>query len=160
MSAPKGNKFWELRDKHGRNGIYQTPAELWECAVSYFEWVESHPILEMKPIVCGGEIVEQQIPKLRAMTLDSLCFYLGVSDDTWRNYCKKEDFIGVTSEIAKIIKAQKFEGAAAGLLNANIIARDLQLRDLKSNEVSGPNGEPIDMDHTFTIEFINAPSEG
>ena len=41
----------------------------------------------------------------------------------------------------QIIRTQKFEGAAAELLNPNIIARDLGLAD--RSEHSGPGGGPI-----------------
>ena len=41
----------------------------------------------------------------------------------------------------QIIKTQKFEGAAAELLNANIIARDLGLADKK--ELGGDPTRPI-----------------
>ena len=48
----------------------------------------------------------------------------------------------VIDDIEKIIYRQKFEGAAAGLLNANIIARDLGLRD-KQDVDHTSNGESL-----------------
>ena len=42
----------------------------------------------------------------------------------------------------EIIRQQKFEGAAANLLNANIIARDLGLAD--KAEITGRDGGPIE----------------
>ncbi len=44
----------------------------------------------------------------------------------------------ITSKIDNVIRSQKFAGAAADLLNANIIARDLGLKDQK--ELSGNVG--------------------
>jgi hypothetical protein len=40
-----------------------------------------------------------------------------------------KDFSKVITHIREIIYRQKFEGAAAGFLNPNIIARDLGLKD-------------------------------
>jgi len=68
---------------------------------------------------------------MRAMTIRGLCFYLRVSDETWSNYRKDKDFFGVIHEVEQTIYDQKFTGAAADMLNANIIARDLGLVDNK-----------------------------
>ena len=51
-----------------------------------------------------------------------------------------KDFIGITTQIKKVIYSQKFEGAAADMLNANIIARELGLSDKVQNEHTGANG--------------------
>ena len=40
-----------------------------------------------------------------------------------------KDFSTVITHVKETIRNQKFEGAAAGFLNPNIIARDLGLRD-------------------------------
>lgn len=36
MSAPKGNQFWKLRNKHGRSKRFASPEQLWEAACEYF----------------------------------------------------------------------------------------------------------------------------
>lgn len=71
---------------------------------------------------------------MRAMTISGMCIYLDISEDTWANYRAKKDFLGVTTRAENIIYNQKFAGAAAGLLNANIIARDLGLIEKTSAE--------------------------
>ena len=43
----------------------------------------------------------------------------------------------------EIIYNQKFTGAAADLLNPNIIARELGLADKQQNEHTGVDGKPI-----------------
>ena len=80
---------------------------------------------------------------MRAMTIQALTFFLDISDDTWANYCANKDFIGITTQIKKVIYSQKFEGAAADMLNANIIARELGLSDKVQNEHTGANGKPL-----------------
>jgi hypothetical protein len=62
--------------------------------------------------------------------------FLDIGPDAWRQYKTRSDgFAAVTEAIEQCIKEQKFGGAAANLLNANIIARDLGLVDKK--DISG-----------------------
>lgn len=131
MAAPKGNRFWEARSSHGRNPKFESPEALWSACCEYFEWVENNPLWEMKAFAYQGEVKQEQIAKMRAMTLAGLCLFLDVSDDTWRNYRANKDFLGVVTQVESVIYSQKFAGAAADLLNANIIARDLGLADKK-----------------------------
>lgn len=137
MAAPKGNKFWECRAKHGRNGIWQDPEKLWQDCVGYFEWVEANPLWESKAFNVQGDVTDHPLPKMRAMTMDGLCIHLGISIQTWHNYKAREDFLEVSTRVEQIIRDQKFAGAAADLLNANIIARDLGLKDAQEIKHSG-----------------------
>lgn len=124
-----GNQFWKARRKHGRNLKYETPTQLKNGCESYFQWVEENPLYEEKVFQYEGNIVTHNITKMHAMTLSGLCLHLGITDDTWRNYKKKKDFLGVITWAELVMKTQKFTGAAANLLNANIISRDLGLTD-------------------------------
>ena len=130
-----GNQLWKLRDpeKAGRPVKIKTKDEIWGKAVEYFEWCESNPIKEGKMVQVKGDTVLKAIPKMRAMTLDGLTIYLNISMQGWYEYKKKPDFSEVCSDIERIIKEQKFTGAAAGVLNPNIIARDLGLSDKKEH---------------------------
>ncbi len=129
MAAPKGNRFWEARSSHGRNPKFDSPEALWEACCEYFEWVEANPLWEMKPFAYQGEVVQEPVAKMRAMTLAGLRLFLDIAESTWAQYRSKDDFSGVTSRAEEVIYSQKFAGAAADLLNANIIARDLGLTD-------------------------------
>ena len=46
----------------------------------------------------------------------------------------------VIERIEQTVYSQKFEGAAAGLLNANIIARDLGLADRREDKIDVTSG--------------------
>lgn len=129
MAAPKGNQFWKARSSHGRDPIFESPEKLWEAAQEYFEWVDKHPLKAAELVKFQGNAKVKKVPKMRAMTLDGLQLFLDISHETWRQYSERNDFIAVTTRIDKIIRTQKFEGAASELLNANIIARDLGLVD-------------------------------
>mgnify|MGYP003647210390 CR=1 FL=1 len=141
MAAPKGNRFWEARAKHGRDLIFTSSDILWEACCEYFVWADDHPLYETKAFAFQGIVTQESIPKMRAMTIDGLCLFLDISTDTWKLYTDREDFIGVTRKAENVIRSQKFSGAAADLLNANIIARDLGLTDKK--EVNGDILNPL-----------------
>lgn len=128
MAAPKGNRYWEMRDKHGRDYAY-TPEALWEEAIKYFQWVEENPLWEEKPFAYQGEITIGRVAKMRAMTIGGFCLFADISKETLFSYRNNKDFIDVITRIEENIREQKFTGAAAELLNPNIIARDLGLKD-------------------------------
>lgn len=129
MAAPTGNQFWKARTKHGRDKIFASAALLWEACEEYFQWVEDNPLWETKSYMFQGAPVQDQLPKMRAMTIDGLCLFLDIDDDTWRTWREDKDFSVVVARADKIIRTQKFAGAAADQLNPNIIARDLGLAD-------------------------------
>lgn len=141
MSAPKGNQFWKLRSKHGRDKLFATPLLLWEAACEYFEWCENNPLYETRGFAYQGIVTKETFPKMRAMTMEQLCFYLHCSDSYFRVFKSKlkekdEDFLTVIQDIETTIRTQKFQGASADLLNANIISRDLGLMDKSSVDLT------------------------
>jgi len=129
MAAPKGSKFWLARSSHGRNPKFKAPDDLWNAACEYFQWAEDNPLQEDRPFAYQGKVIHDPVNKMRAMTLEGLCLYLDIVNSTWLNYKKKDNFLTVTTKIENVIKSQKFAGAAADLLNPNIIARDLGLKE-------------------------------
>ena len=138
MAAPEGNQFWKLRSKHGRDKLFKTPELLWNAACEYFQWCEDHPLYEMRGFAFQGKVTKENFPKMRAMTISQLCFYLHCNDAYFRQFkasikdsTKKldKDFSTIIHEIEAVIYNQKFQGASADLLNANIIARDLDLSE-------------------------------
>ena len=142
MPAPKDNKFWEARSSHGRKPAFHSADDLWNACEEYFEWVDANPLKEAKPFAFQGNITIAQVDKMRAMTIDGLCDYIDIDDRTWRNWRKdREDLIPVITRVERIIRQQKFEGAAANLLNANIIARDLGLADKSENKTTVEGGD-------------------
>lgn len=138
MAAPIGNQFWKLRTKHGKDAIFSTPEILWEAACEYFEHCEQNPLTEQNWVGRDGEEVHKK--HMRPFTQAGLCIYLGISEQAFRDMKVRNDYVEVCNIISQIIKNQKFEGAAVGLFNANIIARDLGLKD---NQDVTTNGEAL-----------------
>jgi len=155
MAAPLGNQFWKARSTHGRNPIFASPDDLWNAACEYFEWVDANPLYEDKVTSFQGINTHEPVAKMRAMTVEGLCLFLDISKQAFGEYRQRNGFGYVTSRIDGVIRSQKFAGAAADLLNANIIARDLGLAD--KSEFSGPDGGPVQ--HRFEVEFIG-PNKG
>lgn len=161
MAAPRGNQFWKIRSKHGRDRLFLSPEELWKAACEYFEWVDKHPW--HKADFKGKNVVRVNIPTERPYTLMGLCLYLGCNADYFNQFESRltdsgvdKDFSGVITRIRETIYTQKFEGAAVGAFNANIIARDLGLIDKKDVQSGGkPLGEDIDLSE-FTEEELAA----
>lgn len=141
MAAPKGNRFWEARSTHGVAPQFASPQVLLDACMQYFEWVEANPLWETKPFAYQGVVVQEPVPKMRAMTIAGLCNFLDISTQCWANYRAKQDFVGVCTRVEQLIRQQKFEGASADLLNPSIIARDLGLAD--KTEVTGKDGEAL-----------------
>lgn len=131
MAAPEGNQFWKLRSKHGRDKLFSTPDLLWDAACEYFEWCDANPIEAQENK--GTKNVNTVMFK-RPYTLKGFCLYCDASEFWWKQFKKGEDvkdFLPVIRKIEDIIYNQKFEGAAIGIFNANIIARDLGLADVQ-----------------------------
>ena len=144
--APIGNKFWELRSKHGRDKLFESPELLWQAACEYFEWCEENSLTEVD--FRGKDADRVELPKMRAFTMQGLCSYLDCNTAYFRNFknqerVDKEGFSSIITRIEEVVYNQKFTGAAAGMLNANIIARDLGLRD--GMNLATPPGETINL---------------
>ena len=140
-----GNQFWKARAKHGRRKIFGCPKLLWDCCVQYFQWVEDNPLLEEKVFHTDGRITRASVSKMRAMTIGGLCIFLDVDQSTWENYRSAEnykEYFRVITRAEEIIKTQKFTGAAADMLNPNIIARDLGLAEKRDHSSSDGSMSP------------------
>jgi hypothetical protein len=132
MPAPKTNQFWKLRLKHGRSHAIATPEELQQNFVEYCTWIEENPLYEVD--FKGKDATHVNIPKMRPFTKEGFALACGLSGwDVIESWKKREGFMEVITRIDKYIYNQKFEGAAAGFLNPNIIARDLGLADKTDN---------------------------
>lgn len=140
MAPPIGNQFWKARSKHGRNRLFASAELLWEACCEYFQWVEDNPLYEMKPFAYQGVVIQEPVAKMRAMTINGLCLFLDIDETTWRAWREVDDFSTVVSKAEKIIYEQKFTGAAADLLNPNIIARDLGLAEKTENDHRSSDG--------------------
>ena len=131
MAAPAGNQFWKMRAKHGRDHIFKTPEALWEAAQEYFEATDERKWNRTE--FNGKDAVKCDVPIETPYTLTGLCLFLGVNTAYFRQFKAEgenaKDFSTVIARIEEIIYTQKFEGAAVGIFQPMIIARDLGLAE-------------------------------
>lgn len=159
MAWPKGNEYYKLRSKDGRDKIFETPEDLTEACNEYFQWIQDNPFHEAQ-LVNKSFIVKKdgqeservpysiaKLPKMRAMSLEGLCNFIDISVKGFKLYETRKDFIPVTARVRQIIDAQQFEGAASGFLNHSIIARKLGLVDRQDRTTGGEklNKQTIDL---------------
>lgn len=94
MSAPKGNQFWKLRNKHGRSKRFASPEQLWEAACEYFAYCDRTPWKAIKNKTKGEIKEKEESPTQRPYSLTGLMAYLDVSKSFWNDFKKgsHEDF--------------------------------------------------------------------
>lgn len=142
--------------------LVDTPEELWEIALEYFNWVNDNPLVELKAMSSKDDgIVKVALPKMRAMTIEGLNIFLGISRDTWHKWGdqnKHPDLADVVAYVNLIIREQKFTGAASDLLNANIISKDLGLSE--KFEHGGTPGQPMEVSVLEVIQGRLAKLKG
>jgi len=131
MAWEEGNQFWRLADHKGQNIAFESPQDLWDKASDYFKWCDDNPLQEMKVFNGKEGIVSTNVPKMRAYTLKHLCLHIGVNEKYFNQFNEEgnPEYSNIITRIRDIIYTQKFQGAAADLLNPNIIARELGLAD-------------------------------
>jgi len=145
MGAPEGNNFWTKRHKHGRDKIFKTPEELWEAACAYFDYVDKNPFTTDKCTTDYNGTKETIEHHKKPYTLIGLCIFCGVNTSYWRQFKGGDhvDFSTVISQIEEVVYNQKYSGAASGIFNSNIIARDLGLADKKEVEQTEIVADPL-----------------
>lgn len=149
-------QLWKISNPIGRPPAFKTAEELWQAACKYFDWCDNNPIIETD--FKGKDADRVEIPRMRAYTIRGLCVYLGCAERYLYDleealkakkergvYGEEEErFSQIIVHIRNIIYTQKFEGAAANQLNANIISRELGLAeksDINVNDVTFSFGE-------------------
>jgi hypothetical protein len=134
-----------------RRVSFDSPEEMWNVAVQYFEWCDTNPLYkteqlkspERAPIeVTPGVHVPAEkvidMPLKRAYSKVGFCVFAGIGDNYLRRMklhsagntgADNDAWIDILNRIENVIFNQQYEGAAAGQLNANIVARGLGLTD-------------------------------
>lgn len=139
VSKFKGVKPWLARATVGAPQLYACPNLLTQAVYEYFEWIEQNPLKSTKVGFSYGEAIKTEITHVRAMTKTGLAMFLGITTHTLQDWKKtREDLKPVIEWAEGCIWNQKFEAAGAGLLNANIISRELGLADKQIHTVNAP----------------------
>lgn len=129
-----GQKTWTLRQFDDSKPRLYYPHELLEKFMEYEEWMTDNPLYE--PIVHQKTGTLINVPKMRAMTVKGFCLFAGLAQNSYYQYRNQKEYQVICKVIEDAIYVQKFEGAAAGLLNTGIIVRDLGLQEVVQHTVS------------------------
>lgn len=129
-----GNTAWKARSTHGRKPIFSDPDVLFDACLEYFQWVDENPLMSAEPVKFQGVGDLMHVPKMRAMSIVGLCNFLDIGRSTWADYRARPDFSGICDRVEAVIYQQKFEGAAADMLNVAIIARELGIGEKESDD--------------------------
>lgn len=148
----KGNEFWKLRTKVGRDKLFSDPATLLDAAYEYFRYCDRSPWMRPELVKYQGDATEYEIPLGRPYSIDGFTIYLGVSGAYFRaakaNINTKIEAKRATPEevelvetiqlIETICRTQNVEGAAVNVFNPVIIAR---LHSIAENTNVNQTGE-------------------
>lgn len=122
--------------------------------VAYFKWCDENPLQEEKIFQFKGSVIRAETDKVRPYTKKGLCTFLGIPESRLASYKLQSEYADAMEMIEQVIFTQKFENAAAGLMNATIISRDLGLADRQ--EHTGANGGPIETKELSPRERISS----
>lgn len=136
--------FWDAmigkcpgKDDAGAPGSRLTPEALWDMACLYFQGENEDTMIKKDFIRSGeaaGKVIEMTTTRPFSWTsFELFCMYKGITTSlngirTNRDG-RYEEFKEVIAQIDKIIYQQKFDGAAIGGYNPQLIIRDLGLAD-------------------------------
>jgi DNA-packaging protein gp3 len=125
-----GHRFWRTRASSGPEPLFAEAESLWAACDSYFCWVEDNPIM------VDGAL------KWRPMTKKGLCRFLGIAHTTWAEWKRdRAELASVIERAESVIWDQKFAGAAVGIFNGNLVARELGIAE----RVAGHDGGPVEV---------------
>jgi len=131
MASTQGNQFWKLRQKHGRDKMFDTPELLMESAECYFNWCDQNPYVTTETTTTEKGFIVKEKEILRAYSRKEMFLYLKVSESWLREFKKtaSKDFLLVIADIEDFIDSQQLGGATVGLFNANLVARMQGIKD-------------------------------
>jgi hypothetical protein len=140
MAAPKGNDYWRNRIRTGAPRRFETPEELAQAFNDYFEYAENNPLKEAQLVKTkvyrdSEEVKVYKRPLPRILTIQGFCAFTGIWSSILYEYEKREGYKEIIARAKELMYGQKIEGAAAGLFNPSIIARELGLTEKSETRV-------------------------
>lgn len=147
----RGNKFWKLRTKIGRDKLFTDPTALLEAAYEYFNECDKSPWMRPELVKHQGSAVEYEISLGRPYSMNGLTIYLGVSGSYFRSFKAniqtkidakratyvEEQLLETAQLIEEICYTQNLEGAIVRAFDGNIIARKLNIAENINNNNTG-----------------------
>lgn len=102
-----------------------TPETVFNLAVKYFSWAEDQAIKSIETASCQGVVTENLVHKPRVFTLNGFCLYCGVTASSIQSWRASPGFAEVMEFIDSVIREQKYQLAASGIVNPGMISKEL-----------------------------------
>ena len=102
-----------------------TPEQLFDLAVKYFSWAEDNAIKAAETASFQGVVTENLVHKPRVFTLTGFCLYCGVTSSAIEKWRKSAGYDEVMVFIDSVIREQKYQLAASGIVNPVMISKEL-----------------------------------
>lgn len=102
-----------------------TPEQLFDFAVKYFSWAEDQAIKAIETASFQGVVTENLVHKPRVFTLTGFCLYCGVTTSAIQTWRKSPGFDEVIAFIDSVVREQKYQLAASGIVNPGMISKEL-----------------------------------
>lgn len=154
----KGAQWCRARSSYGANPKYGTPEQIIDAAYQYFDYLATHPLIEVKLFQFKGQIVHGQSAKMHIPTLTGLHIFMGITASTWRNYRESDHLKDACEFVDNLIWQAKISGAAADLLNPMIVAREMGLKEYHVGEVSHTASKELSESILSILNAIYKPS--
>lgn len=165
------NSLYLRKHPAGAPKIFETPEAMQQAMCEYFEFVDSTPFVNpsWKNDSKGG-LVMVETPVRRPYSIGGMMLYFGTSDKYLNVFCIQrqmeiddpktpkhivemaKEFLNIIDWGRTCVREQKFDGAAVGHFNANLISIDLGM--VKKMDITS-DGEAIKQPE-FKV-YNNAP---
>ena len=119
--APLGNQYWRERADMSVDGRKLSIEDLKTKILEYVERCTGDKLYSLDWV--GKDATQVARPHMIVMSIWGACAYLGINTDTWKDWRKAEKYSEIIIRAEILFRSYNIEGASAGLLNQNIIAR-------------------------------------
>jgi len=123
-------EHWKIVHNN-RNVVSNSPEQLWDNAVSYFQWCDDNPIRSKVTLTSGkeaGKVVMKQ--QTRPYSIKALCLHCNLLEEYLRdirNSRSGDDYYVVVSKILYIVYTQNLENAMVDNFNPIFTAKVLNM---------------------------------
>ena len=130
---------WQMVHNN-RHIVSNTPEQLWDNAVKYFQWCDEHPIITKMPLTSGKEAgmqIKKEQP--RQYNIKALCLHCNITEDYITSIRAARDtdseYYHVVSKILYIIYAQNLEYAVVDVFNPILVSKMLNLEKEETPQI-------------------------
>lgn len=126
----QGSSFASLYDKDFQSimdarQLRIQPHDLFRLIVEYFKWAEDNALVVGETASYQGEVTEHAIHKPRIFTISSLALFCGITESIYIRWRDDPVYADVIAFADSVIKEQKYQLAVNGVINPNLISKEL-----------------------------------